>query len=84
MLVSVILVMNSTVPVKALTLTGDERAEAYGQTAVTAYVEMPEESEDNGYIKTGDENPTGTYVALLLMSMVVIVANGIRVYKQDE
>lgn len=78
------LILISTIPVKAQTLTGDKNTEAYGQTAVTAHVKMPEDLEDNDYIKTGDENPAGTYISLLLMSMVVIVANGIRVCRQEK
>ena len=74
----------SVVPAKAQTLVGNENAETIGQTAVTAYVEMPGDSADSDYIQTGDENPAGTYISLLLISMVVIVANGIRVCRKEE
>lgn len=79
-----ILLLTISVPIQAKSLVGEGATDASGHTAVTAVVEMedvvPGQSSN---VKTGDNNPTGTYLSLLLISTVVIVANRIRGYRPD-
>lgn len=76
------------VPVKAQEMKGDTEISAAGQTAVTARVEMPDEvpqdSENSTDVKTGDESEASTYVSLLMMSAMVIIASKIRRYKAED
>lgn len=72
------------VPVKAQELDGDTKISAAGQTAVTARVEMPDDSEEGMDVKTGDESEVSTYVSLLMTSGMVIIASRIRGYKVEK
>ena len=79
----VILFMCTVILVKANTVSGTENMSAKGTTSVTATVEISTQNSESDTVKTGDNSQWQEYLLLCLMSGIVILANLVRLYREE-